>query len=236
MEQLDLLWNLEIHHDSLSTYQKEIFKLRNKFDFDQIENEIQGTEEKLNFLSGKRDKIKDVLDKYNQKLKDYNYKIEEIEKSLYDGNTTDIKQLEYLDKEKDRIKEMINDMETEILELMDEVDNIDIELLLIVKTLEDVKERNKRFQGEFGAEEKRLGKLVASEKKKILELEEEIKEGLLDKYYAIKKNKGTGMAQVRNGVCSGCNMLLPTILLDRLHEDDKIICCENCGRILRILD
>jgi hypothetical protein len=37
---------------------------------------------------------------------------------------------------------------------------------------------------------------------------------------------------VRNGACGGCFGNLPTQLLNRIRDMDKIITCENCGRIL----
>lgn len=234
MEQLDLLWDLELHHDSLSFCQKSMFRLRNKFNFNEVEKKIEKAEDKVIYLRNKKEKMKLMLNKYNSKLKDYNFKINEIEKNLYDGNTTDIKQLEFLDIEKDKIKKMINEMEIEILEQMDEVDATDEELLLIEWELEEIKIENEEIQKEYSEQERLLSSKIIVEKKNILEIEQKIDKELLDKYYNIKKNKGSGIAEVKDGVCCGCNMLLPTIQLDRLHNDDKTTLCENCGRILKI--
>ncbi len=232
MEQLDLLRNLEGHHNSLKLYQKELFNLKNNSMINKNEEKIILTEEKLKRLKSGQEKIKDRLKTSNTRLKDYNFKIEEVEKNLYKGQIIDLKQLEYLNDEKDKLKEIINDTETEILEFMDEVENIDKELLTMEKFLEEIKDKNIKLKKKYCDLEEKLKGEIQLKKDKILALENKIDENLLNKYNIIRKNKGTGIAEVKDRVCSGCNMLLPTVLVDRLNNQKEIIYCESCGRIL----
>src|SRR5690606_34813472 len=96
--------NLETHHDLLKSYENELLELRNKLKARELEKKVIYTEEKLEKLKTERDETKKYLKKCNDVLVEYNYKIEEVEKNLYSGKTTDIKQLEYLSQEKDNIK------------------------------------------------------------------------------------------------------------------------------------
>lgn len=232
MEQLDLLWNLEEHHSSLKTYQKQLSDLKKDLNINKTEEKILNTEEKLLKLKSSQEMIKAKLKESNSRLKDYTYKISEVEKNLYNGEITDIKQLEYLSNEKDKLKEIISDTETEILEFMEEVEDIDKELLLMEKSLADIRDKNNKFKNKYKLLEENLKDKIQLEQNEIITFENKIDSNLLNKYNVIKKNKGTGIAEVKDSVCAGCNMLIPTILIDKLSNQKEIICCENCGRIL----
>lgn len=232
MEQLDLLRNLEEHHNSLKLYQRELFNLKNDSMINKTREKILDTEGKLLKLKSSQDKIKNKLNQSNSRLKDYNFKIIEVEKSLYNGEIKDLKQLEYLSYEKDKLKEIISDTETEILEFMDEVENIDEELSAMGCSLEDIKEKNDKLKNKYSILEKELMDKIKLEENEILTLENKIDVKLLNRYSMIRKSKGTGIAEVKDSVCSGCNMLIAKVLLDRLDNQNEIICCESCGRIL----
>lgn len=232
MEQLDLLRNLEEHHNSLKLYQRELFNLKNDSMINKTREKILDTEGKLLKLKSSQDKIKNKLNQSNSRLKDYNFKIIEVEKSLYNGEIKDLKQLEYLSYEKDKLKEIISDTETEILEFMDEVENIDEELSAMGGSLEDIKEKNDKLKNKYSILEKELMDKIKLEENEILTLENKIDVKLLNRYSMIRKSKGTGIAEVKDSVCSGCNMLIAKVLLDRLDNQNEIICCESCGRIL----
>ena len=56
--------------------------------------------------------------------------------------------------------------------------------------------------------------------------------GLLAKYRSIKQHCTPPMAKLVNGQCSGCFMSLPSATLLDIRDGDRIVECDNCGRIL----
>lgn len=56
--------------------------------------------------------------------------------------------------------------------------------------------------------------------------------GLLEKYHSIKQHCTPPMAKLINGQCSGCFMSLPSATLLDIRSGDRIVECDNCGRIL----
>lgn len=231
MEQLNLLSSLETHHDLLKSYEKELLDLKNKLKLMELENRIRATEEKLKRVKIKRDETNKNLKSCNNLLVEYNYKIEEVEKNLYNGKTTDLKQLEYLSKEKDKLQEIVSNKETEILGLMDEIDLLDKEILEIEEILQKYKDRIIIQRRKYMVLEQKIKDKIKDEEKEILSLEKILDNVLLETYYSIKKNKGSGISIPQNGVCNRCNMVLPMILIDKLNQGE-IVYCENCGRIL----
>ncbi len=61
-----------------------------------------------------------------------------------------------------------------------------------------------------------------------------IDKGLLDRYKAIKQHSATPMAMLSGDQCSGCYMSQPNVVLREVKAGEKIVCCDNCGRILYV--
>lgn len=232
MEQLDLLWNLEIHRNSLRTYKKELDNIENSPMIKDIEKKLVVMKDKLSKFRFNQESIKRKLREAECRLRDYVFKIQEIEEVLYNGQVNDLKQLEYLSCEKDKLKEIINKTETEILEFMEDVEDADNDLLNMEKSLVEINEKNLNIKEQYRKLEVDIINKIKLEEDDIKSLEDEIDEELLNKYYKIRKSKGTGIAKVNKSACGGCNMFLPMVLIDKLNNDNEIIYCESCGRIL----
>lgn len=232
MEKLDLIWNLEIHHNSLNNYCKKLDILKKSMQINDSENLIMKTEIKLNSFRFKQEEIKRKLLESSRRLKDYSYKVEEIEEALYNGSTNNPKQLEYLNYEKDKLKEIISETETEILEFMEEIDIIDKELAIIENDFQNIKKQNIKLKKQFKISLDELNYKIQIEVEAIKSLEEKIDKTILNKYTNIRNNRGTGIVAVKNSSCSGCNIMIPTFMIDKLNNKKEIIYCESCGRIL----
>lgn len=232
MERLDLLWNLGIHHNSLNNYYKELEKLKKPLSIIDSEDLIVKTEEKLNSFRSRQEEIKRKLTESSRRLKDYSFKIEETEEALYNGSTTNPKQLEYLSQEKDKLKEIISETETEILEFMDEVEIMDKELLIIDTDFQNIKKQNIKLKTQYKISVDELNNKIQIEVEAIKSLEDKIDKTLLKQYTTIRENRGTGIVEVKNLACSGCNIMIPTFMVDKLNKNNEIIYCESCGRIL----
>ena len=55
---------------------------------------------------------------------------------------------------------------------------------------------------------------------------------LMERYRAIKQHCTPPMAKLIDGQCSGCFMSLPSATLLSLKEGEKLVLCDNCGRII----
>lgn len=55
---------------------------------------------------------------------------------------------------------------------------------------------------------------------------------LLAKYQRLRNNKMTPLAVLEATKCGGCNMELPSALVNRAASGDGFVECENCGRLL----
>ncbi|MBI5116652.1 hypothetical protein HZA56_09290 [Candidatus Poribacteria bacterium] len=66
-------------------------------------------------------------------------------------------------------------------------------------------------------------------------LEKKLDSSLLKRYQRLKEKKGTGIAVLRNRICSGCKMVYPETH-EMLKYRNFIHSCEYCGRLLVVTE
>ena len=86
------------------------------------------------------------------------------------------------------------------------------------------------YDKEYKADTDELQKLRA----KIEEEAKKVEPSLLERYRSIKQHCTPPMAKLVEGQCSGCFMSLPSATLLELKNGERIVECDNCGRIIYI--
>ena len=96
------------------------------------------------------------------------------------------------------------------------------------KTKQEFDQLKVVYDKEFKEDTAKLQKMRARSE----EESKKIEPRLLDKYKSIKQHCTPPMAKLVNGQCSGCFMSLPSATLLEIRNGDRIVECDNCGRIL----
>lgn len=63
---------------------------------------------------------------------------------------------------------------------------------------------------------------------------QDIEPQLLKRYETIKSQRVPVMAQLIDSQCGGCNISLPVAVVEACKNQERIVECENCGRILYV--
>jgi predicted nucleic acid-binding Zn-ribbon protein len=178
-------------------------------------------------IESKKQKIKDI----QQKMVDA-----EMERDKYEQQMDVIKtQREYeaLDKEiktaAEKEVELRRNLQKEEKALEEMIKNLEKEEVMIKKQEEDIKSENSRIKHELKEKSKQLKNLQKEEEKITPGLDEEI----LFKFERIIRSKaGVGIVPIRNGICTGCHMILTSQFTNDVRLLDTIMFCPNCSRIL----
>ncbi len=129
-------------------------------------------------------------------------------------------------------KKVVGEIEEEILRGMDEVE-----------TLKKSRDRKQKEYNNF-EENLTIKKAEAEEatnnaqnaltrlKAERLELAECVERDLLKKYETIKNARGNALAEMNDGSCTACYILLPPQLAIRVLKQAELLTCPNCNRIL----
>lgn len=234
MGTLELLLELQKHDKNLKDINLKLKEISNGEKVKTISTKLEKMENRLRDIEKNLEDNQLRLNRNDLSLKDLYYRLKETEKDLYGGKISDLKQLSYLDKERETIKEKIDIKELEIIQQMEKIDSLKEEFLKLREDFKELKLEYINLVQRYKKIREKL-KLKACEEMKEKEKKSlKIQQDILDIYINLKETKGYALAEIVDNRCSGCNMLLPTIVIDRLKNMDSLVYCENCGRILYI--
>lgn len=162
-------------------------------------------------------------------------KRKELMDKAYGGTISNPKELETLEKEIDALSRMKDRLETELLELFDQVDS-DLRAVreqeAIVSSLKtELEQTTARFESERARIQQELARL----RKEREQVSAQVDPSSLQLYQRIKERCGNlAVSVVRDRVCTACRVTLPIVLLDRLSTGSDFEKCESCTRLLWI--
>lgn len=235
MNQIDYLWKLQGIENNI---QKEKNILESIMKAKEIGEKIKEHKKFKNIYEYKKEKTQDKKNQLRKLEHDHSemeYNKEGIKEKLYGGQVTDLKQLESLLKEQEKLEEEIELTDSKILEIMEELESAEEEI------------------NTMGIEERRMGSLIKKmfedRKMTINDIEQRItkqieeKEKLfkkidkkyMEKYMEIKAKRSNPIAIIETDICTGCHMDLPIMVISKL-KTQEIVICSNCGRILYVRD
>jgi predicted nucleic acid-binding Zn-ribbon protein len=134
---------------------------------------------------------------------------------------------------KENPKRKKDQKETEILEVIDQVENHSSDLTSLTQEVtsrqEVLDKLRTEVQAEIAEQMKKLHDLQAQRQ----EIQKNIPKQLLKRYDFIReKRQGIAITGVRNGVCLACHMNLPPQKFIELQMDKELMTCPHCQRII----
>jgi predicted nucleic acid-binding Zn-ribbon protein len=209
---------------------------------DQLPEDLKATEAELNQLKETRAAHLEKLEDLKAQRRDTETEMAEMEEGIKKSRQRlmEIKSnIEY----KAMLKEIAfkedqrDQRETRILEIMDRLEE---ENRAVAAKEEEIREQESELARKLTAVETQMTKLrreLAVQEEQRQQLRQGVPAQLLKRYEFIRQRRnGTAVAQVREGVCMGCNMnILPQQFID-LQKGKEILQCPHCRRILFWVD
>ena len=137
-------------------------------------------------------------------------------------------------------------LEKQIIEATDRENEIRKELQKEEKSQEEIRESLKTSEEMINSQETDLSadkeslnkeletynKELADIKEKESEIVPDLDQEILFKFQRIIQRNSMGIVAVKNGVCTGCHMILPAQFANTVREGESIMFCPYCSRIL----
>jgi len=158
-------------------------------------------------------------------------KLSTAEETLYSGQVKNPKELSNLQHEVEVLKAKRNQMEEKALEIMEQVELAETGVARINKQLETLKAEWQRQQQELSEAIERLKAILSDLGQRRQLLSAEISPQAVELYQGLRKERGTAVARVEQGICRGCRISLPTTELQQARSGN-LVKCSSCGRIL----
>ena len=178
------------------------------------------------------------LEELTRKQRSAEWEIEDIvtkltaaEEMLFSGRIKNPKELTNLQHEVDALKARRDQLEDKALDIMDQVELSETSVARISNQLETLKAEWQRQQQQLSNDLERLKAILSDLRHKRQLLADEIEPQAIEFYQELRKEKGTAVARVEQGICRGCRISLPTTELQQARSGN-LVQCSSCGRIL----
>ena len=229
LKEIKILQNLQELDDKI---------LRNTKEIKRLPKVVQELEEKY---SSEQESVKNITQRLEQNLLQQkklelditsnNQDINKYENQLLSVKTN--KEYKALNAEITHRKEKNAEIEEQLIEFMEEESVLREEK----KKFEELFLKDQKI---FEVEKAKIDKQVAELQKKVDELEaekltlsKEIPDLLFRRYQRlIQHGQGKAVVTLSNGTCTGCHFSVRPQIMVEVSNNDRIITCENCSRIL----
>lgn len=164
-------------------------------------------------------------------IDDLSARISAAEEKLYGGQMGNPKELANLQSEVAELKVRRDHVEDKALAVMEQVELATADVASRSSNLKDLEADWHRQQQQLSVESERLKTVLSELGHRHEQLLAGIDPQTAEFYHELKKQKGTAVAKVEQGVCGGCRISLTTNELQRVRTG-KLVQCSSCGRIL----
>ncbi len=225
---LNGLWKLQkldIELSDLATKKESIpQKIQNESKKIQVkENELQEKQKVLEEHNNQRRKLeqeikeaKDATVRYRSQLLKVKTN-KEYQTLLHEINTQEIKVSAYAE---------------ETLEHTVQSKELSRKVEELKKEVEKSKEKFTEYKEKLHKELNQVEILFLSKEKEREKLVPNISRAILSRYEQIRKSRaGIGVVKIFDSTCNGCNAILPPQFVAEVKKGDRILTCEQCGRI-----
>lgn len=156
-----------------------------------------------------------------------------LELDLYSGRVSNPKELQAMEQDIQMLSRQRGRMEDDMLNLMEEIEKLlaDVRRLevqrqakeqVLAAHLEAYRQRGDSLTGELETVRAERGAYAP-----------QIDADLLRRYERLRSRKeGVAVVTIADGICGGCHFKLPERLVARVKEEDVVLTCEECGRLL----
>ena len=158
-------------------------------------------------------------------------KLTTVEKILYSGRIKNPKELTDLQHEVDGLKARRVQLEDKVLETMEQAELVTASVAGISSELKRLEAEWYSQQQQLSTDIERLKMILTDLKHKRQQLSGSIDSQTVEFYHKLRKQRGTAVAKVEQGICRGCRILLPTTELQQARSG-SLVQCSSCGRIL----
>jgi predicted nucleic acid-binding Zn-ribbon protein len=127
----------------------------------------------------------------------------------------------------------ITKIEDQEIELMEQAEQVQKEVVRLTREAADTRKLADEQVTRLGEREQSLQQELAQLGGDREELAAAVDGGVRARYERLVRSKGENVVVgVQHGVCGGCHMKLPAQILVTCQQEQEIVTCTNCGRIL----
>ena len=232
MEQLDMLWKYQDLDLLMDQYVADQRNSDSRKKLLKLKRYLVKQDNYLVRLDREAQRKSSLCDKIRQECDTIRSSMETEREKLSTDEAPTMVDLDAMEKSGIEMKGQILKKEASLKQLLQE-------MKVFQKKLDDIREKVARakkdyinVKKDYDAEVAKIRQERAGVKKKRDSLGAGIDPPLLTKYRNIKASKTPVLSVMENNQCGGCFINLASLVVQKVRNGEKIVECENCGRIL----
>lgn len=229
---LSQLWQLQ----ELQLRQQDLQK---KLQTSTLARELKKEKKRLEIFQGATLARGGELEQINKKIAQLEYacqslqdKRNKVENNLYSGATNNPKELNNLQHQVETTIMELSRQEDKVVELTEKREQLEKWMTININRLHTEKAAYREKLTQYRAWRESLMQEMDILKATVSQLESEIEPKLRSFYTDLQQRLGVmALARAVKGTCSGCNLMIPPVLLLDIRAGQRVY-CENCGRLI----
>lgn len=241
MDKLEALWIYQQAEIELETLERSLKNTEVRKKLLHQQKVFQNNQQHLKMLEQEtvlfNNKILDVSTQIDFIKKNMAQKSDEIEEIAdYDLEDLFLEDVQELVKECEETRNAVEQNKKRLLEVISQLEKADSDAKETLMKMSKAKKAFDKLKIEHTKELSGGKEDLERLKNNVIEAAKDTDPALLEKYKKIKQHRPNPIAHFKNKRCQGCNMELPSGMLQSIRDKEKITICENCGRILYNID
>ncbi len=232
MERLEVLWQYQELDLQMDQYVQKKKNSDSRQKLLKIKNYLIKQEHNLVSMDSNADQKLNLLSKLEKEYDGIADRIQAQLKKLQSDEVLALEEIEEITKEGLMLNDNIRKKEDELKKLKQELRNFQERLNDIRRKVANAKTEYVDVKKDYDAEVKKINEELAKVKKQRDQIGEKISKPLMAKYKNIKASRSPVISLLTDNQCDGCFMSLASLVVQRVKDGDRIVECENCGRIL----
>lgn len=198
---------------------------------DNLRKEIQDTMEKYDNTARELSEAKVSMKSMELEVKSKNEELKKLQGQMMSIKTN--KEYDALISQIDAVKEHVSEKETAILELMQKIEEIEGSIDDYKVKSEETREQNEKQLAILQEKMDSVGSKIDLKEAERNNIIEKVSRRTMSVYERVRKNRGGDVVvPARKRACGACYKALPPHLIQEIKRGDRIITCDNCGRML----
>ncbi len=241
MENLNDLWEYQKRDIELDTFKKQLKNTPTRKRLLKLQRYLKNSRKKLNTIENKivlkQSEVYELERQYTTLLED----VDDLNKDISYYSECDVQGLK-----KEEVEEFVakgkklygvsSQIRKDMAALREEIDVTDKLLKELLQKMRAAKKEYDTLKVKHTEELNSVAGEVKDLKARVAEVEKKLSPALLKEYKRVKEIRPTPVAILQDNRCAGCNMLLPSGMAASVKKAEKLTFCENCGRILIVLE
>lgn len=233
MGDLQNLYQLQLIELELEVLQNNLRSLPVFADFKQLKIESADAKETFGWADTKRAEHKKRVKRLETDLQQAEEEQKVALQELYEDSGQGVKELEQLEKRSESLSQERTKKEETLLAAMEGLDELEKASAEAKDSYHSIHETLLALHKSGNKEIKQLKTEMKKLERKANKLRKQIAEPLLQEYQEQRQRfHGRPLAIVENDVCTGCHVILFSVIKSKLNQPDCKVYCENCARLL----